>query len=331
MSEDANIALIGGGSWATALAKIILDNGRPLNWYILNPDTMNAIQKTGRNPRYLSSVVFNTSGIQFFSDINAVVENSDILLIATPTAFIDLWLKGLSVSLKDKFILSAVKGLLPGEHLTMTEYFNQKYNIPFDRMGVISGPSHAEEISLERTSMLTIATKHRQDAELLSHFFDCRYVHTILSDDIYGIEYAGVLKNIFAVASGICHGLGYGDNFQAVLVANAFKEMRQFLNDSYSHQRDLSQSVYLGDLLVTAYSQFSRNRIFGSMIGKGYSVKFAQLEMQQVAEGYYAVEGIHEINKKHKVDMPIMEAVYHIIYENITPVIEMKILAEKLK
>ncbi len=331
MEQEYRIGLIGGGSWATALAKIILDNQKSLNWYIRNPETLAAIQKTGRNPRYLSSVSLNTSGICFCENINQLVGSSDILLIATPTAFVSSWLEGLTVSLDHKWIISAIKGLIPGLHLTLTEYFREIYNIPFNRMGVISGPTHAEEIALERKSLLTIATKHRSAAKTLSQFFDCHYVHTVLSDDIYGIEYAGVLKNIFAVAAGICHGLGYGDNFQAVLVANAYKEMKQFLNDSYAHQRDLSQSVYLGDLLVTAYSQFSRNRIFGNMIGKGYSVKFAQLEMQQIAEGYYAVAGIHEINKVHGIDMPITEAVYHILYENITPYVEMKILAEKLK
>jgi len=242
-----------------------------------------------------------------------------------------LWLEPYTGNFEGKFIISAIKGIIPISNLTIAEYFNQHYNVSFDNLGVVSGPCHAEEVALERLSYLTVACKDREHSEMFANRLEGRYIKTVISNDIYGIEYAAVLKNIIALATGICHGLGYGDNFLAVLISNGYKEIKRFLDKTYATKRKTSNSAYMGDLLVTCYSQFSRNRTFGNMIGKGYSVKSTMLEMNMVAEGYYAVACIKEINKRFGVKMPITDAVYNILYEKISPVMEMRILSEKLK
>lgn len=265
------------------------------------------------------------------SDINRVVEQSEILVFVVPSAFLSVWLQPLTMPLQDKVVITAIKGIIPNDNITVAEYFNQRYNVPFDNIGVISGPSHAEEVALSRLSYLTFSCKHQTDAEHIASLFSSYYIKTTTGTDIYGTEYSAVLKNIFALATGIAHGLGYGDNFLAVLVSNAQLEITRFLNKTYPSERETNTSAYLGDLLVTSYSQFSRNRLFGTMIGKGYSVKATMLEMNMVAEGYYATECIHEMNKKFGVDMPITEAVYNILYEGIAPSVEIRILLDKLK
>ncbi len=233
--------------------------------------------------------------------------------------------------MKDKIIVSAIKGLIPDDNLIVGEFFNQQYGVPLEQLVVISGPCHAEEIALERLSYLTFASDDIRVARLISQLFSCHYVKTSVSDDIYGTEYAAVMKNIVAIAAGICHGLRYGDNFQAVLVANAIQEIERFVAAVHPIERDIKSSAYLGDLLVTAYSQFSRNRTFGTMIGKGYSVKSAQMEMLMIAEGYFAVKGIKEINDQYKVHMPITTAVYNILYERISPALEIRLLTDQLR
>lgn len=331
IQEGPRVAIIGSGCWATALMKIILNNTCNVHWFIRHQETIDFIRTNGSNPRYLSSVRFQTDRISFYSDINEAVDNSDVLILAIPSAFLKDILVPLTVCLEGKFIVSAIKGIIPGDNKTVAEYFHDRYSIPFNNLGVISGPCHAEEIALERLSYLTIVTKHRQDGETLSRFLSCRYVRTVFSDDIYGVEYAGVLKNIYSVAAGICHGLGYGDNFQAVLLSNAFCEMKRFMDRTYPHKREHAHSVYLGDLLVTAYSQFSRNRMFGTMIGKGYSTLSAKTEMNMVAEGYYASACMHEIINKFGIEMPIAEAVYNILYDSVSPWIEMRLLSDKMQ
>ena len=331
MNEKSRIALIGSGSWATALAKVLLNNVDTLNWYIREPEIRESITKFHHNPKYLSSVVFETEKIKLFDDINKVVEQSDVLLVVVPSAFLSLWMEPFTGSFENKYVLSAVKGIIPVTNLTIAEYFNQEFDVSFDQLGVVSGPCHAEEVALERLSYLTVACKDTEHAKVFAKSLECRYIKTVISNDIYGIEYAAVLKNIIALATGICHGLGYGDNFLAVLISNGYKEIKRFLDKTYASKRKTSNSAYMGDLLVTCYSQFSRNRTFGTMIGKGYSVKNTMLEMNMVAEGYYAVACIHEINKKHGVKMPITDAVYNILYEKMSPSIEMKLLTETLK
>ncbi|MBN1950724.1 MAG: NAD(P)-binding domain-containing protein [Bacteroidales bacterium] len=331
MKADTRIAILGGGSWATALAKLIMNNAQHISWYLRSEESIRFMRKYGHNPKYLTSVILDTGRITFSSDLGEIIQNNDLLICAIPAPFIEESLSQFPVSFENKFLVSAVKGIIPKHNLTVAEYFNQVYEIPFSSIGIISGPCHAEEVALERLSYLTVSSKNKRDSRFIADLLRCHHLKSNTSTDIYGTEYAAVLKNIFAIASGICHGLGYGDNFQAVLVSNAHQEIKRFLDKTYKSKRKLNSSPYLGDLLVTSYSQFSRNRTFGTMIGKGYSVKSATLEMNMVAEGSYAVACIKEINEKHKVNMPIMDAVYHILHRKISPVIEIKLLEEKLK
>ncbi|MFO7368678.1 MAG: NAD(P)H-dependent glycerol-3-phosphate dehydrogenase [Bacteroidales bacterium] len=331
MSDQRKVAIIGSGSWATALAKLLLNNSEQINWFIRSQETIDYFVKFRHNPKYISDIEFDTSRIHFFSSIEETISNSDILVFAIPAPFIKESLEPFKDDFGDRTILSAIKGIVPNENLTVAEFFNRNYNVPFRNISIIAGPCHAEEIALERLSYLTIASSTKEKSEELAPLFRCHHVKVKSSEDIYGTEYAAVLKNIIAVAAGICHGLGYGDNFQAVLVSNAMIEIRRFLAKTYKSKRKLLSSPYLGDVMVTAYSQFSRNRTFGMMIGKGYSVKSAQLEMNMVAEGYYAVACIHEMNQNFGVKMPITDAVYHILYDKISPALEIKLLTEKLK
>jgi glycerol-3-phosphate dehydrogenase (NAD(P)+) len=331
MSATPRIAVIGGGSWPTALVKMLCNNVKTVNWWIRKEETIASIRKYGHNPNYISSVEFDVKKLHLFSDITEVIRHSDILIMAVPSAFLDNLLKGSGKELfKGKTVFSAIKGIVPEHNLIVGEYFHRIYGVPFNRIGVITGPCHAEEVAMEKLSYLTIASQNRKIASHIASCIGCRYIKTTLSDDIYGTEYSAVLKNVYAIASGIYHGLGYGDNFQAVLISNAIQEIERFVAKVHPINRDIKDSVYLGDLLVTAYSQFSRNRTFGAMVGKGYSVKNAQLEMRMIAEGYYGVKSIHEINKKYKVDMPINEAVYRVLYERKPPDKEMYSLTSKL-
>ncbi|MGE0090042.1 MAG: NAD(P)H-dependent glycerol-3-phosphate dehydrogenase [Bacteroidales bacterium] len=331
MEHKPKVAVLGGGSWATAIVKMLLENVHQVNWYMRSKENIEFIKKHQHNRYYLSSVSLDTHKLFLSDDINKVVENSDIVVFAIPSAFLKLALENLKVELADKIIVSAIKGMVPDENMIVGEYFNKKYNIPLDLFAVIAGPCHAEEVALERLSYLTISCPDIKNAHWVADILSTNYIKTSISDDIYGTEYSAVLKNIFAVAAGICHGLGYGDNFNAVLISNAIQEIKRFVDVVHPIMRDINNSAYLGDLMVTAYSQFSRNRTFGAMIGKGYSVKSAQLEMNMVAEGYYAVKSIYEINKKYMVNMPITDAVYNILYEKISPAIEIKILTENIR
>ncbi|MFN6037246.1 MAG: NAD(P)H-dependent glycerol-3-phosphate dehydrogenase [Bacteroidota bacterium] len=330
MAEGKKIGIIGGGSWATALVKI-LSFRTNVNWWLRDTDQIDQIRKFRHNPKYLTSVEFDLEKINLFESLQELISTSDILVLAVPSAFCHSTLNKISKSdLDGKIIFSAVKGIIPEYNLIVGEYLNSVYDIPFENIGVITGPCHAEEVAMEKLSYLTVASNKIQNAETLAENLRCRFIKVTCSDDIYGTEYSAVLKNVIAVAGGICHGLGYGDNFLSVLISNAIQEIERFVNEAHPISRDIKASAYLGDLLVTAYSQFSRNRMFGTMIGKGYSVKMAQLEMNMVAEGYYAVKCVHEINKKLKVNMPITEAVYNIVYEKISPALEIKLLCDKL-
>jgi glycerol-3-phosphate dehydrogenase (NAD(P)+) len=326
------VAVIGGGSWATAIIKMLCTNAtEPVSWWIRSTETIEYISKYKHNPRYLSSVELHLDKLNLQSDIRIAIQESDILIMAVPAAFLADSLTGLSpADFKNKIVFSAIKGIVPGANLIVGEYFNQQFEVPYSHIGVITGPCHAEEVALEKLSYLTVASQTTAYAQRVADLISTRYIRASVSDDIYGTEYAAVLKNVFAIASGICHGLGYGDNFQAVLISNAIQEISRFVDAVHPIDRDIKSTAYLGDLLVTAYSQFSRNRMFGAMIGKGYSVKMAQLEMNMVAEGYYAVKCIKEINARYQVEMPITDAVYHILYEKISPAIEIKLLTDKL-
>ena len=334
MSENSKIAVLGGGSWATAIVKLLSENvslENSINWYMRNTEAISFIKEHERNPKYLSSVELDTSVINLSNDINEIVEHSDVLIFAIPSAFLQDAVKKITVDIKDKIIVSAIKGIVPEHNLIIAEYFNHVFDVPLDSAVVIAGPCHAEEVALERLSYITIASQDLLKAEFVANLLETRYIKTTISDDIYGTEYASVLKNVFAIAAGICHGLSYGDNFQAVLISNAIQEIKRFVDTVHPIDRDIKSSAYLGDLLVTAYSKFSRNRTFGLMIGKGYSVQAAQLEMNMVAEGYYAVNCIYQINSKYNIYMPITEAVYNILYLGKPSAFEIKLLTDKLR
>ena len=325
------IAVIGGGRWATAIVKMLCNNAVQVNWWIRNSEAVEHIKKFKHNPNYLTSVEFDVNKLALSFDLKETIKNSDVLIMAVPSAFLKDALSGLSENdLKNKQIFSAIKGIVPEHNLIVGEFFNKEFKVPMENIGVITGPCHAEEVAMEKLSYLTIASQNTDNATFLASQLNCRYIKTKVSDDIYGTEYSAVLKNVFAIASGICHGLGYGDNFQAVLISNSIQEIKRFVDAVHPIDRDIKDSAYLGDLLVTAYSQFSRNRSFGGMIGKGYSVKSAQLEMNMVAEGYYGTKCVFEINKQFNVGMPITDAVYRILYEKMSPSIEMKLLADQL-
>jgi glycerol-3-phosphate dehydrogenase (NAD(P)+) len=331
MAGQKKIAVIGGGSWATAIVKMLCNNVKTVNWWMRNKAAAAHLLKYQHNPNYLSSVEFNREKINVSTDLREIIAQSDVLIMATPSAFLhDLFKNQPKDGIKDKIVFSAIKGIVPEQHEIPATYFHNQFDVPYENIGIISGPCHAEEVAMERLSYLTISCQTEPTAQMLADLLSCRYIKATVTEDIFGTEYSAVLKNIFAIASGICNGLGYGDNFQAVLIANAIQEINRFVDAVSPVHRDVKSSAYLGDLLVTAYSQFSRNRTFGTMIGKGYSVKAAQLEMAMVAEGYYAVGSIKEINKELEVDMPIAEAVYNVLYERISPVVEMRILTEKL-
>ncbi|NVK03357.1 MAG: NAD(P)H-dependent glycerol-3-phosphate dehydrogenase [Flavobacteriia bacterium] len=325
-----SVAVIGGGSWATALVKILSETNDYVGWWMRDEEAVMHIKRYHHNPKYLQSVELRTERIDVTTDMNHVVSEADYIIFAIPSAFLKPALDSLNTPISDKVIFSAIKGIVPDENLIVGEFFNQKYEVPIENIGVIMGPCHAEEVALERLSYLTCASQTQEYAKNMADALACDFIKTSTSDDIYGTEYAAVLKNIYSLAAGICHGLGYGDNFQAVLVSNATREMKKFIKAVHPIKRDITGSAYLGDLLVTAYSQFSRNRLFGTMIGKGYTVRSAMLEMNMVAEGYYAANLIKSVKREYEVKMPISNAVYKILYEGKNPKKVMANLAEKL-
>ncbi len=329
---SAVIAVVGGGSWATAIIKILTEGNVRVHWWLRNQEDAAYIRQYGHNPHYLSDVQLNRRKVKVCSGIEEAITGTTHVILAVPAAFVQSALAGVSADLlAGKVVVSAIKGMIPEKNLLVTDWVEADFGVPAEKICVIAGPCHAEEVALEKQSYLTIASTGMDEAEVVAELMTCRYVQSSALDDVYGVEYSAVMKNIIALACGITHGLGYGDNFQAVLVSNAMQEIRRFVDAVYPRNRDLSASVYLGDLLVTAYSQFSRNRMFGSMIGRGYSVKSAQVEMNMIAEGYYAVKSIHEINRKHRVRMPITGAVYRILYEKAPPGQEISALKKMLK
>jgi len=330
LKNNFKIGVIGGGSWATAIVKMLCENVDSVNWWMRNEEAIDHINSYGHNPNYISDAELKKSKLNLSSDINEVVKNSDYLVLAVPSAFLKSTLQSLEIPLKDKIIISAIKGIVPENNTIVGEFIHNQHDVPYENIGVITGPCHAEEVALERLSYLTIACCDVKKAKFFANAISGRYIKTTVSDDIYGTEYASVLKNVISLASGICHGLGYGDNFQAVLVSNAIREIKRFVDQAHPIDRDIKESAYLGDLLVTAYSQFSRNRTFGEMIGGGYSVNSAQLQLKMIAEGYYAVKCIMEINEKLKVEMPITQAVYNILYDKKSAKKQIKLLTDKL-
>lgn len=317
MGEATIFAVLGGGSWATALVKILTENHDKVVWYMRNTDAIAHIRTQRHNPNYLSSVRFDLEQLTLTSDINRAVKEAQVLIFAVPSAFLEEELEKLTITLNDKILFSAIKGIVPGTGLIVGEHFHTKYGVPFQNIGVITGPCHAEEVALERLSYLTIACTDREKAKMVASHLNSHYIKTKISDDIIGTEYAAMLKNIYAIAAGMAHGLGYGDNFQSVLMSNAIREMGRFIKKVDDKKRNINDSAYLGDLLVTGYSTFSRNRMFGTMLGKGYTVKSAMMEMSMVVEGYYAAKSAYAMNQNFKkpAKTPIMDTVHDIVYD----------------
>lgn len=330
MDKKPSFGVIGGGSWATAIVKMLCENLEKVNWYMRSVYALEHIKKQEHNPNYLSSVEFDVKQLNLSNDINKIIEASDYLIFAIPSAFLKRELDSVTVPLKDKVIFSAIKGIVPESSLIVGEHFNQYFDVPMENIGVLTGPCHAEEVALERLSYLTVACLDEQKAQIMADVLASDYITCKISDDVIGTEYAAMLKNIYAIAAGIAHGLGYGDNFQSVLMSNAIREMKKFIKKVHKMKRNINDSAYLGDLLVTGYSIFSRNRMFGNMIGKGYTVKSAQMEMSMIAEGYYATESAYKINKLKKAKTPIINAVYSILYEGKNPKKVFNKLVDKL-
>jgi glycerol-3-phosphate dehydrogenase (NAD(P)+) len=327
------IAVIGGGSWATALVKILSENQVKIKWWIRRKADVDFIRKYNHNPSYLTDVAINPRKVKTYNKMSEALNGVEYIILAIPAAFIPVTLKDLNKKhFEGKKVVSAIKGMIPEENLLVTDWITREFNLPIGQTCVIAGPCHAEEVALEKQSYLTIASPNIDVAKSFANLLNCRFLQANAIADLYGVEYCAVIKNIIAIACGITRGLGFGDNFQAVLVSNAMQEIKIFLDEIYPKEnRDLNNSGYLGDLLVTAYSQFSRNRTFGNMIGRGYSVKSAQMEMNMIAEGYYAVRSIYLIAKQHQIKLPIINAVYHIVYEKTNPLVEMNTLKGYLK
>ena len=329
MNFPGKIAVMGGGSWATALAKLLLQNCDSIMWYMRRDDRIEDFKRLRHNPTYLSSVEFDIERIEFSSVINEVCSKADTLLLVMPSPYFKSHLAKINVDLSNKFIVSAVKGIVPDENLIISEYMVERYGVKPENMLVIGGPCHAEEVASDNMSYLTIGCYNLDHASAFAKCISGKAMRTITSTDVKGIEYAAVLKNVYSIASGIVHGLKIGDNLLAMLVSNAILEMERFVNHVDSTTRNICDSVYLGDLLVTSYSRHSRNHNFGSMIGRGYSVKAATMEMEQTAEGYYGTKCIYEINSsRHHVAMPILDGVYDILYNRVSPAKAIKMMAE---
>lgn len=330
IKDSARWGVIGYGSWATALAGLLTANGNSINWHVRNREVLEGIQTEGRNPKYISELEFDNRLLSLSDDINTVVSSSDVILMSVPSAYLKTFLEPLKCSMKDKFIVSAIKGIVPGDYKTVAEYLHDSFGLSYGQIGIIAGPSHAEEVSRGKLSYLTAICTDLENAEHIGAKLSSGNTRVSFSDDLYGAEYAAILKNIYAIAAGLAEGLGYGDNFKAVLVAGCANELTRFVNESYPFSRNTFNPAYLGDLLVTCYSTYSRNRRLGLLIGHGCTVKSALNEMTMIAEGYFASECITHINAKHCIDMPIADAVYDILYRGASPRQRFKLLATRL-
>ena len=336
MSEIKRIGLLGSGSWATALAKMLCENVEELNWWIRSEDTIQHIENFGSNPKYIQSIQFPKDKLKLSSNMRDVISASDVVIVAIPSMYIDeafdeAFGDEVPVEMNNKLLFSAIKGMIPKYNSIPARYLHTRFGIPYDRIGIICGPCHAEEVARERLSYLTVACPETDNAELFAPLLRTRYIKVSTSDDVFGAELAAVLKNVYAIGAGLARGLDYGDNFISVLISNAATEMKGFIDTAHDIDRNIKSSPYLGDLLVTAYSTNSRNRTLGMMVGQGYTVKAAVIEMNMVAEGMTGSKGIYEMNKRLNVDMPIAESVYRVLHERMSPILEMRLLSDVLK
>ncbi|MFI3304439.1 MAG: NAD(P)H-dependent glycerol-3-phosphate dehydrogenase [Rikenellaceae bacterium] len=331
ISANSTCAVIGYGSWATAIVKLLCEKEKRVGWYIRNQEVLEGVTQESYNPKYLRDIEFDTSKIEASNDLNEVISNHQIIILAMPSAYIKDFMSPLTVSLKDKFVISAIKGIVPDDYITVVEYLNKVYELSYKQIGIITGPSHAEEVALERLSYLTVVCPDIELAHVAGEKMECKYINISYSTDLYGVEYATVLKNIYAISVGMAIGLGYGDNFVAVLISNCAREMNDFVEQSYPDNRDTREAAYLGDLLVTCYSTYSRNRRLGLLMGKGFSIKSALNEMTMVAEGYFAADCIRHINEQYNIKMPIAEMVYGVLYRKLSARKSMRSLTKLLK
>ncbi|MDB5229744.1 MAG: glycerol-3-phosphate dehydrogenase [Chitinophagaceae bacterium] len=323
MEQNIKFGIIGGGSWATALAKILTDNNHLINWWIRNEQTVQHILRRHHNPHYLSSAYFDTSLLKLSHHITEVIKESDVVIIAVPSAYVSDALKQLPAdAFQNKKIVSAIKGIVPETNQLLNEFLQDTFDVSLDQYFTVLGPCHAEEVAAEKLSYLTFSGLNEEEVKKIAVHFNNAYMNTVVNHDVLGVQYAAILKNIYALGAGIAHGLEYGDNFLSVYIANCTHEMIEFLRkilDHYPEEKEplkYASSVYLGDLLVTCYSLYSRNRMFGNMIGKGYSVKAAQLELNMVAEGFYAAKCIHKTNIKVQAELPFADTIFRILWEN---------------
>lgn len=330
MADFSKIAVLGSGSWATALVKIFCENNAIVGWYMRNEITHDHLLNEGHNPNYLSSVEFNTQQLDISTNINEIVAQYDVLVIAIPSFYLFRTLEPLTESLENKVVFSAVKGIVPEQKALVGEFMCKNYGVPDSHLGVITGPCHAEEVALERLSYLTVASTNLDIAAQMKSKLDCTYIRTTTTDDVVGTEYAATLKNVYAIAVGMAHGLGYGDNYISVLISSAMREMKRFTKQVNKKKRNINKSAYLGDMLVTAYSVFSRNRMFGNMIGKGYTVKAALMEMTMIAEGYHGAKTTYELVNASGDKFPILQCVYQVLYEKASAKRKMKALSQVL-
>ena len=327
---EKRFGVLGGGSWGTALIKILLEKNSSLSWYIRNEENINYIKKNKRNPNYLTSLVLNVDKLKISSSVNEVVDNSDILILAIPSPFLDSELKKINSELNEKIIFSALKGVVPESNKIVSEHLNLDYNVSFSKIGIITGPCHAEEVALQKLSYLTVACKNLELGEYVRKSLESKFIKAKFTNDTMGVEYASMLKNIYAIIVGVSNGLGYGDNFQSVLISNCVREMKKFIKTIYNLKRDINDTEYLGDLLVTSYSSFSRNRTLGNMLGKGYSLKSAISEMSMISEGFYATKNAYKIGMDKQITFDIINASFDILYKNVSPEKTLKVLATKL-
>lgn len=314
-NSQVSVGVVGSGSFATAIVKILLENSKVVHWHVRNEYLKGAIEHRGHNPNYLTAVVFDLKKLKITTDINELVKSCDVIVLATPSIYLTDALENLNGDFTDKIFVSAIKGVVPKVNDIVAHYLREEFKIGFNSQAVIAGPCHAEEVAMERLSYITIATAKEETSKVLEQLFSSHFINVHCSKDILGNEYSAILKNIYAIGAGIATGLGYGDNFTAVFVSNAIREMEIFLEAIYEAPRDVNESAYLGDLLVTAYSLFSRNRNLGNLIGKGYTVKSAIQSMNMVAEGYYAAASIYHTAKEKKMKTPIIDTIYGILYE----------------
>lgn len=328
---DINVGVVGSGSFGTAIVKMLTENTKKVHWCVRDEFVKGVLKHKKHNPKYLTSTSFTNKHLELTTDINELVSECDIVILATPSIYLSDTMDKLTVDYSNKIFVSAIKGIVPKSNDIVAHYLRDEFNIGFRNQAVIAGPCHAEEVAMERLSYLTIATVEDEIKETLSCLFESNFIKVHTSTDILGNEFSAILKNVYAIGAGIASGLGYGDNFIAVFVSNAIQEMERFLSAIYETPRCVNDSAYLGDLLVTAYSLFSRNRSLGNLIGKGYTVKSAIQSMNMIAEGYYATESVYKTAKNKKIKTPIIDTIYNILYEDKNAEKQFKKLTNKLK